>query len=209
LPVYEGYGLSECCSVVTVNRPQSRRAGTVGKPLPGIKVDIDEGEIVVSGPTVMTGYLEGPELAGEWCTGDLGHFDDDGFLVVTGRKDNVVVTAAGRNVSPEWIEQAITADPRVGRCIVVGHDGELVALLVPRDAALGRDVAAIDELVTNAVRGLPDYAKPKRHLVLSEQEFKQHDLMTANARPRRREIAAYVAGRGAEKQNTSQLLERA
>jgi long-chain acyl-CoA synthetase len=209
LPVYEGYGLSECCSVVTVNRPRSRRAGTVGKPLPGIKVDVDEGEIVVSGPTVMSGYLEGSKLVGEWRTGDLGHFNDDGFLLVTGRKDNVVVTAAGRNVSPEWIEQAITADPRVGRCVVVGHDEELVALLITRDAALCHDAAALDELVTKAIRGLPDYAKPRRHLALSEQDFQQLDLMTANARPRRREIAAYVAGREANKQKTSQLLERA
>jgi long-subunit acyl-CoA synthetase (AMP-forming) len=209
LPVYEGYGLSECCSVVTVNRPQSRRAGTVGKPLPGIKVDIDEGEIVVSGPTVMSGYVEGPKLAGEWCTGDLGHFDDDGFLVVTGRKDNVVVTAAGRNVSPEWIEQALTADPRIGRCVVVGHHGELVVLLIPRDAALCQDAAALDELVTQAIRGLPDYAKPRRHLALSEQDFKQLDLMTATARPRRREIAQYVAGRGIEKQQAPSLLEQA
>jgi long-subunit acyl-CoA synthetase (AMP-forming) len=209
LPVFEGYGLSECCSVVTANSPQLRRAGTVGKPLPGIRVEIDQGEIVVSGPTVMNGYLGGPRLADQWRTGDLGHFDNDGFLVVTGRKDNVVVTAAGRNVSPEWIEQAIIVDPRIGRCVVVEHDGNLVALLVPRDAALCQDIAALGELVTQAVSALPDYARPKRQLAVSEQDLKRLELLTANARPRRREIAQYVAGRCIEKQQAFSLLERA
>ena len=131
LPVYEGYGLSECCSVVSVNRPDARRAGTVGRPLSDVHVAIDEGEIAVRGPTVMRGYVGEPQISGLWHTGDLGHFDPDGFLIVTGRKDNVIVTAAGRNINPEWVEDVIAADNRVGRCVVVAYERELVALIIP------------------------------------------------------------------------------
>src|ERR1700688_2165480 len=140
LPVYEGYGLSECSSVVAVNRPDARRVGTVGRPLSSVAVAIDEGEIVVSGPTVMNGYVGEPQISGPWHTGDLGHFDPDGFLIVTGRMDNVIVTAAGRNINPEWIEDIIAADSRVERCVVVTHEAELVALIIPTDASLCDDV---------------------------------------------------------------------
>ena len=139
LPVYEGYGLSECASVVCVNRPDARRAGTVGRPLSNVAVAIDSGEIVVSGSTVMNGYVGEPRISGSWHTGDLGHFDADGFLIVTGRKDNVIVTAAGRNISPEWVEDVITADSRVGRCVVVAHERELVALIIPTDTSVCSD----------------------------------------------------------------------
>ena len=107
LPVDEGYGLSECSSVVRVNRPDARRAGTVGRPLSDVAVAIDEGEIVVYGPTVMNGYVGEPGISASWHTGDLGHFDPDGFVIVTGRKDNVIVTAAGRNINPEWVETSL------------------------------------------------------------------------------------------------------
>jgi long-chain acyl-CoA synthetase len=195
LPVYEGYGLSECSSVVSVNRPDARRAGTVGWPLSDVEVAIDEGEIVVSGPTVMNGYVGESQISGSWHTGDLGHFDPDGFLIVTGRKDNVIVTAAGRNINPEWIEDIIAADSRVGRCVVVAHEAELVALIIPTDSSLCDDVSAMHNLVTSAARELPDYAKPRRFLAMSDQEFQRLDLLTANFRPRRSEVSQIVAER--------------
>jgi long-chain acyl-CoA synthetase len=195
LPVYEGYGLSECSSVVCVNRPDARRAGTVGRPLSNVAVAIDEGEIVVSGPTVMSGYVGEPQLSGSWHTGDLGQFDADGFLIVTGRKDDVIVTAAGRNISPEWVEDIIAADSRVGRCVVVAHERELVALIIPTDSAVCGDSPAIHDLVASAARELPDYAKPRRYLAMSDQEFRRLDLLTANSRPRRFEIRQVVAER--------------
>jgi long-chain acyl-CoA synthetase len=195
LPVYEGYGLSECSSVVCVNRPDARRAGTVGRPLSNVAVAIDEGEIVVSGPTVMNGYVGEPQLSGSWHTGDLGHFDADGFLIVTGRKDDVIVTAAGRNISPEWVEDIIAADSRVGRCVVVAHERELVALIIPTDASVCDDSPAMHDLVASAARALPDYAKPRRYLAMSDQEFRRLDLLTANSRPRRSEVSQIVAER--------------
>ena len=195
LPVYEGYGLSECSSVVSVNRPDARRAGTVGRPLSDVEVAIAEGEIVVSGPTVMNGYVGEPQISGPWHTGDLGHFDADGFLIVTGRKDNVIVTAAGRNINPEWIEDIIAADSRVGRCVVVAHEAELVALIIPTDSSLCDDVPTMQNLVTSAARELPGYAKPRRYLAMSDQEFRRLDLLTANFRPRRSEVRQIVAER--------------
>ncbi len=185
LPVYEGYGLSECGSVVSVNRPDARQPGTVGRPLANVRVVIDDGEIVVAGPTVMDGYVGEPRISGAWRTGDLGHFDPDGFLIVTGRKDNVIVTAAGRNINPEWVEEAITADGRVKRCVVVEHERELVALLIPSDASLCGDCPAMHDLACFVARALPDYAKPRRYLAMSEQEFRRLDLLTPNFRPRR------------------------
>lgn len=195
LPVYEGYGLSECSSVVSVNRPDARRAGTVGRPLSDVEVAIAEGEIVVSGPTVMNGYVGEPQISGPWHTGDLGHFDPDGFLIVTGRMDNVIVTAAGRNINPEWIEDIIAADSRVERCVVVAHEAELVAVIIPTDSSLCDDVPTMHDLVTSAARELPGYAKPRRYLTMSDVEFRRLDLLTANSRPRRSEVSRIVIER--------------
>jgi long-subunit acyl-CoA synthetase (AMP-forming) len=192
VPVHEGYGLSECCSVVAVNRPGRRRAGTVGTPLLGVEVTIEDGEILVGGPTVMNGYLDEPLDSGLWHTGDLGHFNEDGFLVVTGRRDNLIVTAAGRNISPEWIEEAITANCRIRRCVVIADKGELVAVIAPHDSSLLPGSAELKELIADAGRDLPDYAKPRRCLVLSEREFRALDLLTPNSRPRRSAIHRLV-----------------
>jgi long-subunit acyl-CoA synthetase (AMP-forming) len=193
VPVHEGYGLSECCSVVAVNRPGDRRVGTVGRPLPGVQVTIENGEIVVSGPTVMAGYLTESKKIDSWSTGDTGNFDPDGFLIVTGRKDNVIVTSAGRNIHPEWIEEAIVGDRRIKRCVVVEYESELVAVVIPDDASICRDWPALQDLVEYATRDVPDYAKPRRYLAISDHEFHRLDLLTSNFRPRRGAIRRLVS----------------
>lgn len=198
IPVYEGYGLSECSSVVAVNRPSSRRAGTVGRPVQNVGVDIDDGEIVVSGPTVMNGYLGEQSRPTAWRTGDVGYFDEDGYLIVTGRKDNVIVTSSGRNINPEWIEQVITADQRLKRCLIVEYESDIAALVVPADSHLCCDFPAMQDVLTFAVRDLPDYAKPRRYLALSDQEFRNLDLMTANFRSRRPEARRLLRERAGE-----------
>jgi len=146
---------------------------------------IEQGEIVVDGPTVMSGYVGEPPISGPWRTGDLGRFDSDGYLIVTGRKDDVIVTGAGRNVSPEWVEDAILADERIRRCVVIEQEGELAALVVPRDAALCANETILNAIVRSACRSLPDYARPRRHLAIRNEEFERLDLLTANLRPRR------------------------
>jgi long-subunit acyl-CoA synthetase (AMP-forming) len=192
LPVYEGYGLSECCSVVSLNRPTARRSGTVGRPLPGIQVTIENGEIVVGGPTVMSGYLGDAPFSGVWRTGDLGAFDAEGFLHVSGRKDTVIVTAAGRNVSPEWVEEVLTSDPRIRFCVVVPCAHTLGALVVA-DEPLADSPNELKAALTSAAQALPFYARPRHYLPISEQELFDRHLLTGNRRPRRDAIAKLLS----------------
>ncbi len=145
IPAHEGYGLSECCSVVALSRPGEAVAGAVGRPLDGLTVVLDDGEIVVRGDSVMTGYLGGARLGDGacWRTGDLGEFDAEGRLIVRGRKDSVIVTGFGRNVSPEWIEALALADPRIARAVLMGHGAAGVVLAIwlaaPGDASFDVD----------------------------------------------------------------------
>jgi heme oxygenase len=193
LPVYEGYGLSECCSVVAVNRPGTRRAGTVGRPLDGVAVTIEDGEIIVRGDTVMSGYLGGLPVGGAWRTGDLGRIEADGHLVVLGRKDDVVVTAQGRNVHPEWIEPMLLADPDVARCAVIAGQSGIKAVVVPSPAAPRRTnedwLARLRPLAASA----PAYAQPAEVAVLPAAFAHQHSLFTLDGRPRRRRIAQILS----------------
>ncbi|ASG23961.1 AMP-binding protein [Nitrospirillum viridazoti] len=200
IPVHEGYGLSECCSVVALNRPGQRRPGTVGRPLSGLRVTLDGGEIVVTGPSVMSGYLgmtpaNEPAGPATWRTGDLGTFDDDGHLTVHGRRDALIVTPGGRNISPEWVEAHFLNDPRLSHCLLSdgGLDG-LAMLLVPAPAAESWFEAAGDDaiaaLASTAAAGLPAYARPRRHHVAPLRDLAARGLLTANGRLRRRETTA-------------------
>jgi len=158
-PVYEGYGLSECGSVVALGLPGADRAGSVGRPLPNRRVRIAaDGEIEVGGGT-MAGYLGAPPPGDAWLgTGDLGHLDGDGFLFIDGRKSNVLVTAYGRNVSPEWPESALLGTGIIAQAMVVGDARPfLAAAIVPLRADLPD--AALEDAVAKANRELPDYAR--------------------------------------------------
>jgi long-chain acyl-CoA synthetase len=177
IPAYAGYGLSECCSVVAVNTPGADRIGSVGRCLPGRFVSIDDGEIVVAGTAVMDGYLGREDTGNCWRTGDMGHLDTDGYLYVHGRKDNVLVTARGRNVSPEWIESLFAGDPRIARCIVTGSGLPTPkAVVVPTTAGASWFANASDSdlrrLVEERCRLAPAYARPGAITVATEQEFK-------------------------------------
>ena len=140
LTVLEGYGLTETTAAVTANTPDAVKVGTVGRPLPGTAIGIaDDGEILVRGGQVMRGYWKNPDATGEsmtdgWFrTGDLGALDDDGFLSITGRKKEVIVTAGGKNVVPAIIEDRLRAHPLVSQCMVVGDQRAYVAALVTID----------------------------------------------------------------------------
>jgi len=185
LPAYEGYGLSECASVVALNAPGAVREGSVGRVLPHATLRIDEaGEIHVRGAT-MLGYL-GEEGASpeEVATGDLGFINDDGYLYVQGRRKNLLITSLGRNVSPEWVERELLAHTSIGQAVVFGEAKPfLSALIYPSNAKTGAAdiVAAID----SANRLLPDYAHVRRWAFLPEALNPVGGTMTVNGRPRR------------------------
>ncbi|MEU1998903.1 long-chain fatty acid--CoA ligase [Nocardia gamkensis] len=138
--VLEGYGLTETCAAATFNPDDRPKLGTVGQPLPGSSVRIDDdGEILLRGPNVFTGYWNNPRATAEsfrdgwFATGDLGTLDDDGYLTIIGRKKEIIVTAAGKNVAPAVIEDRIRAHAIIGEVIVVGDGKPFVGCLVTVD----------------------------------------------------------------------------
>ena len=146
LPIYEVYGQSEDCGPTTFNTPGRTRFGTVGPAYPGVEVKIaDDGEIIVRGRNVFSGYAKEPEataeaLADGWLhTGDLGEFDADGFLSITGRKKDILITAGGKNVAPKLLEGGLRNHPLVSEAVVIGDRRRFLTALVTLDPeAAGR-----------------------------------------------------------------------
>ncbi|WP_244881074.1 AMP-dependent synthetase/ligase [Tsukamurella pseudospumae] len=139
--VYEGYGLSETSAAITCNTPTEQRVGTVGRPVPGNEVAIaDDGEILLRGPVVFGGYWGLPEATadalqdGWFHTGDLGSLDADGYLSITGRKKEILVTAAGKNIAPAQTEDALRQHPLVSQAMLLGDKQPFVAALITVDA---------------------------------------------------------------------------
>jgi long-chain acyl-CoA synthetase len=167
LPVYEGYGLSEAASVVSMNVPGQNCIGSVGQPLPHGSVDIaDDGEIVVRG-NLFSGYLGQPfRQIEKWATGDIGFIDSDGHLHITGRKKTAFATAHGRNLAPEWIESELTGTPAIAQAALFGEGRNWnIAVVVPCDAAAGARIGPDIEALNHT---LPDYAQVKDWIVADE-----------------------------------------
>lgn len=185
LPVYEGYGLTECASVVCLNRPGAARPGSVGKSLPHARVCVDaSGELQVDGIR-MLGYLGEPALPpGPWRTGDLGDVDDEGYVHIRGRRRNVFITAYGRNVSPEWVEAELVQHRAIAQAMVLGEARAFnVALLVPRDSATSD--AQLQGAVDTVNRQLPDYARVGSWLRVIAPFSASQQTLTGNGRLRR------------------------
>lgn len=199
LPVYQGYGLTETSPVVTANSPKANKVGTVGRPIPHVEVKIaDDGEILVKGPCVMQGYYRKPDETraaftpdGWFCTGDIGRLDDDGFLIITDRKKELLKTAGGKFVAPAPIENLLKTSPYISNAIVVGDRRKFVSvLLVPNFTTIeaaarkaGREFASttqmsgdpwVRDLLTAEMErltaSLAQYEKPKRFAIV-EQDF--------------------------------------
>ncbi|MFE9257025.1 AMP-dependent synthetase/ligase [Streptomyces sp. NPDC006879] len=222
ISVFEGYGLTETCAAATANPPDRTRYGTVGLPIPGTTVHIaQDGEIWLSGKHVFAGYLNNPEdteqvLHGGWlATGDLGRLDEAGYLTITGRKKDVLVTSNGKSVSPTALEDRVRSHPLVAQCLVVGNDRPYVAALLTleregvahwltmrgrsvvdgktlvRDAELEaevrRAVVAANTLVSRA-------ESIRTFRILAEPFTEERGLLTPSLKLKRRAIeAAYAA----------------
>jgi long-chain acyl-CoA synthetase len=146
--VLEGYGLTESSPVIAANTFDNLKFGTVGRPIPGVEVRIaPDGEILARGPNIMKGYYKKEEetreaLAGGWLhTGDIGHLDEDGFLVITDRKKDLIVTSGGKNVAPQPIENLLKQNPYIANCVIVGGSRKFIAALIVPNFEKVRDFA--------------------------------------------------------------------
>ncbi|MCI3944450.1 AMP-binding protein [Pseudomonas syringae] len=188
LAVFEGYGLSECASVVALNRPGAQRAGSVGKPLPHVQLRLaDDGEVLVAGSPMLAYLGESTPVQAWWPTGDLGEFDADGYLYLKGRKKHQFVTSFGRNVNPEWVEAELTQSGRIAQAFVYGEAlPSNHALLWPSqpDTTDGQ----LADAVARANHVLPDYARVLSWTRLAEPFSPANGLSTVNGRPRREAI---------------------
>ncbi|WNI21260.1 long-chain fatty acid--CoA ligase [Streptomyces sp. ITFR-16] len=220
--VYEGYGLTESTAAATANPPERTRYGTVGQPIPGTTVHIaEDGEVWVYGAHVFGGYLGDPKATdavlndGWLATGDLGALDEDGYLTITGRKKEILVTSGGKSVSPAALEERVRAHPLVAQCIVVGNDRPYIAALVTVDqeavehwlAMQGRLPMAPGELVRDpdlemevrravvaANTAVSQAESIRTFRILAHQFSEEHGLLTPSLKLKRRAIeTAYEA----------------
>lgn len=177
--ILNGYGITECAPVVSVNRNHYWRDGSVGQVLDGCSVKIsDDGEILVKGDNVMLGYYNDEVstnqvlIEGWYYTGDLGYIDKDEFLFITGRKKNLIILSNGENVSPEEIEAHIMRDEAVAEVVVYGENGMLTAEIFPAETYMGNQ-EYFNELAAHLNQGQPQYKQIHR-VKLRDEEFKKN-----------------------------------
>lgn len=193
LPVYEGYGLSECGSVVALNTPAQHRVGSCGMPLMHVDVDIDDGEVIVRG-NAFSGYLDddaAPNVAPAVRTGDLGFIDAQGFLHITGRRKNLLISSYGRNISPEWVESELASENIFLQCLVFGDDRPYLGALLY--VAAGVDDGEIHDALDRVNQRLPDYARITLWQRLDAPFSVANGMLTDNLRPKRVAILAHYA----------------
>jgi len=191
IAVFEGYGLSEAASVVAVNTPAARKIGSVGKPLPHVKLRSDRaGEIWIQG-ALMEGYLDDHGAVtcqrnseGFWPTGDLGRLDSDGFLHLEGRKKQIFITAFGRNVAPEWVERELTIEPEIAQAALFGEGKPFNVAVV-----VARNPAGVQAAINRANLRLPDYARVQQFVLANAPFSSSNKQAAANGAPQRARIA--------------------
>jgi long-subunit acyl-CoA synthetase (AMP-forming) len=183
LPVYQGYGLSESASVTCINAPEKNVIGSVGTPLPHVTLDVaDDGELWLHDPLFL-GYVGEESAPAYYATGDIGRIDTSGYVYITGRKKHVLITANGRNISPEWPESVLLSHPAIVQAVVVGDAQPYLAALIVSDAP--------DETIACAVHDanqtLPDYARIKRWQRINPLSA-ENECLTGTGRARRTQI---------------------
>lgn len=187
LPVFQGYGLSEATSVVTLNTPENNRTGSVGQPLPHCSVSIaDDGEILISG-LLFNGYLNQKRVVDEVVrTGDIGHIDDDGYLYVTGRKKNLIVTSYSRNISPEWVEAELQSENVIHQAAVFGNNQAfLMAVINGENNTNEQDFT---QAIDSVNERLPDYAQVKKYHIGDQQFSVSNQQLSIAGQPQRENI---------------------
>lgn len=191
IPAYEGYGLSECASVVSLNTPAAHNHDSSGKVLPHLYVRVVDSEIIVSG-NAMLGYVGEPDswYLEEIYTGDTGNIDHEGYLGINGRKKNVLISSYGRNTNPEWVESEILSHAVIADCVVFGDARPYcVALISPRNP--NTSDAEIQQVIDAANDCLPDYAQVAAWIRLPQPLSAIQSLLTVNGRPKRDAIYSY------------------
>jgi long-chain acyl-CoA synthetase len=205
--IIEGWGLTECTTAAAVNRPNRLRFGTVGLPLPGFEVrTAEDGELLIRSQTVFAGYYKDEEATREvlgedgWLrSGDLGEIDEDGFVKITDRKKDILVTAGGKNVAPQNIENALKTAPLVSQALVVGDRRPYVAALITVDPAVAEGLfpGQVQERVQQIVDGvnseLSRFEQVKRFAILPREFSAEEDEVTPTLKLKRRVCAEHFA----------------
>jgi len=206
LPIAEIYGQSEDSGPTACNLPGRTRIGTVGPALPGIEVKLaDDGEILIRGPNVFLGYFKEPEATAEtlvdgWlCSGDLGAFDKDGFLSITGRKKEIIITAGGKNIAPKNIEAMIKTSPLVGEAVVIGDRRKYLTALVTLDEAAAKQLgdgeirAEIQKTIDVANQSLARVEQVKKFAILAKPFGIDSGELTPTMKIKRKVVAQKFA----------------
>ncbi|MEZ6063599.1 MAG: AMP-dependent synthetase/ligase [Planctomycetaceae bacterium] len=222
IPLYQGYGLTESSPVISFNNVFANRLGSVGRPLPGVEVRIAaDGEVLTRGPHVMRGYWRNTEATNEtiadgWLhTGDVGTIDDDGYLYITDRKKDIIVTSGGKNVAPTEIERLLISEPFIDQAVVYGDARPFIsALIVPNAAMLddecrqrgwsvdvegdfitSPDIAAFfEQKIAAVMQPVSPPERVKRFLVLSRPLSMESGELTATLKVRRRFVISQFEG---------------
>ena len=220
MPVLEGYGMTETCGPVCVSLPEDNRIGTIGMPMCGITAGIaEDGELVIKGPLVCKGYHNNPEVTTQqitdgWLhTGDLGDISEDGFISITGRKKDLIITAGGKNVSPGLLEASVMTSPVVNQCLVIGDKKPFVAALVTLDladannwlesqgakpepdlASLAKNAiihAEVERAVNAANEGVSRAESIRKFEVLPDEFTEANGMLTPSLKTRRAQIVKH------------------
>jgi long-chain acyl-CoA synthetase len=205
--IVEGWGLTECTTAASVNRPGRFRFGTVGPALPGFEVEADEeGELLIRSPTVFAGYYKDPDATAEvlgadgWLrSGDVGSIDEDGFVHITDRKKDILITAGGKNVAPANLENALKTAPLVSQALVIGDRRPYVAALITLDPAVADGIESdeADQRVQAIVDGvnseLSRFEQIKRFRVLPRDFTAEDGEVTPTLKLKRRVVEQHFA----------------